>query len=226
MGARTATRAAASAAAFLLALSAPASATIHYGPTDVGLIAPDRFSSFDGGALSPGATISSEFAADGFAFSGGLRFAPCAGWPNTAGGWTPAGYGATIGPGACSGNSTDDTFSILLSADASALSFTAHSLILSGGTLRLEVLHDGAVLESLDFTEANDTWCCAPQYVRIDGVTFNEIRVVETAPAAHSWIAIDNLAFNEATAVREPGALALLGLGLLGLGIARSRRAA
>lgn len=37
------------------ALPAPASATILYGPTDVGLIAPDRFTSFEGSPLAPGA---------------------------------------------------------------------------------------------------------------------------------------------------------------------------
>ena len=51
--------------------------------------------------------------------------------------------------------------------------------------------------ESLDITEANETWCCSPQYVRIEGLIFDEVRVVEAAPATHSWIAIDNLAFND-----------------------------
>ena len=206
-------------------LTGTASATILYGPADVGLVAPDRFTSFEGSALAPGATITTEFAADGFTFTGSLRFAPCAGWPNTAGGWTPAGYGTSLGP-ACSTNLTDDTFSVLLASDASAASFTTHSDILSGGLIRIEVLKDGAVLESLDIVEANDTWCCAPQYVRIEGLTFDAIRFVDATPGTQSWIAVDNLAFNEAAAIPAPGALALFGLGLGGLGLARRHRAA
>ena len=81
------------AAILLLGLSGPVSATILYGPVDVGLVAPDHFTSFDGSALAPGATIAAEFAADGFTFSGGLRFAPCPGWPNTAGRRWPIGVG-------------------------------------------------------------------------------------------------------------------------------------
>ena len=212
-------------AALLLSwtLPAPASATILYGPADVGLAAPDRFTSFEGSTLTPGATITTEFAADGFIFTGGLRFAPCAGWPNTAGGWTPAGYGTSLGP-ACSTNLTDDTFSVLLASDASAASFTTHSDILSGGLIRIEVLEDGAVVESLDIVEANDTWCCAPQYVRIEGLTFDTIRFVDATPGTQSWIAIDNLAYNEAAAIPAPGAASLLGLAALWTAAGRRRR--
>lgn len=209
-------------AAIVLAvlLSSSAWATISYGPADNGLSSPDHFTSFDGGGLAEDDLIGSVFAGTGFTFTGGLRFRSCgSAWPNTAGGFTPSGYGTNLGPG-CARNTGDDSFSIHLSADAEAASFTSHTDVLNGGTIRLEVLDDGVSLESFDITEANDSWCCAPLFVRIDGLVFDEIRFTELLPVSQSWITIDNLAFNEATAVPSPAGAALFLLGVLTIGAA------
>lgn len=215
-------------AAILLAvvLSSSSWATISYGPADNGLAAPDHFTSFDGGGLAEDDLIGAAFGGTGFTFTGGLRFRSCGStWPNTAGGFTPSGYGTNLGPG-CTRNTGDDSFSIHLSADAEAASFTSHTHVLNGGTIRLEVLDDGVSLETFDITEANDSWCCSPRFVLIDGLVFDEIRFTELLPVSESWITIDNLAFNEATAVPSPAGAGLFVLGLLTMGAAGKRQTA
>jgi hypothetical protein len=207
-------------------LSTSARATISYGPVNNGLSAPDHFTSFDGGGLAEDALIGSAFAGTGFTFTGGLRFRSCgAAWPNSAGGFTPSGYGTNLGP-SCTRNTGDDSFSIHLSADADAASFTSHTDVLNGGAIRLEVLNDGASLESFDITEANESWCCTPRFVRIDGLIFDEIRVTELLPVSQSWITIDNLAFNEATVIPEPAGAGLILLGVLTMSAAYRRQTA
>lgn len=207
-------------------LSTSARATISYGPVDNGLATPDHFTSFDGGGLAEDDLIGSALAGTGFTFTGGLRFRSCgASWPNSAGGFTPSGYGTNLGPG-CTRNTGDDSFSIHLSADANAASFTSHTHVLDGGAIRLDILNDGLSLETFDITEANDSWCCSPLFVRIDGLVFDEIRVTELLPVSQSWITIDNLAFNEAAAVPAPAGAGLILLGVLTLGVAGRRQTA
>ena len=194
-------------AAFLLDSSAQA--TVSYGSVDTGLVSPDHFTSFDGSTLADDDLIGSAFNGDGFTFSGGLRFRSCGStWPNTAGGFTPSGYGTNLGPG-CTRNTSDDSFSIQLSADADAASFTSHTHVLMGGAIRLEVLKDNVSLETFDITETNDSWCCAPRFVSIGGLVFDELRFTELSPASESWITIDNLAFNEAMTVSAPAGAGL-----------------
>ena len=193
--------------------SVPAHATISYGATDLGLVSPDYFTSFDGSNLADGDLMTTEFASDGFTFSGGVRFRTCgSAWPNTTGGWTPSGYAGINGPG-CSRNTTDDAFSIYLAEDASAMSFTSHShMFMPDSTLLMDVKRNGTVLESFLITEDNDSWCCSPRYFRIDGLVFDEIRFSEPGPLTQPWIVIDNLAFD--VALPEPNAIALFGLAL------------
>jgi hypothetical protein len=209
------------AVAALAVMGGTARAAITISSVDNSLVSPDGFTSFDGGGLLQNDVIGGEFGGDGVTFTGGLIFAPCANWPNTAGGWSPAGYGATIGPG-CVRNTTVDDFSMIFSAAVEAVSFMFHSDAVDGGALLLEVLAGGVVQESLTLDESNDTWCCGPGYMRIDAITFDEIRVTELAPLSQSWIAIDNLAFDFAETVPEPAPLAALGLGFVAL--ARLRR--
>lgn len=208
--------------ALVVILTPSAFATVTYSTVDQALSTADYSTSFDGSSLVADDLITNEFAADGFTFSGGLRFASCPNWPNTAGGWTPAGYGTNLGPG-CTRNTTDDSFAIHLSATASAASLTTHSDILDGAAIRIDILLDGAVVDSFDITESNESWCCAPRFVLIDGLVFNQINVTELSPVSQSWLSIDNLAFNEATVVSAPAGSAILTLGFLGL-IRRPRR--
>jgi len=203
--------------------SVQARANVSYGTVDNSVTSPDHYTSFDNGGLADDQVISNQFNTAGFGFTGGLRFRSCGStWPNTAGGFSPSGYGTNLGPG-CTRNTSDDSFRIHLLSDADAFSFTSHTHVLNGGVLQLEVLKDGNSLETFDIDENNDSWCCSPLFVRIDGYNFDEIRVTELLPTSESWITIDNLAYTEASAISAPPVAGLVVVGVFSLIANRQR---
>lgn len=214
------------AVALLSTLAVPA--VSHAGTIDLmaasGLTTPDVLVDFNAG-LAPDTVVTTQFAGQGLTFSPSVRANSCdAGWPAYGVNWDNDEYLNTYGPG-CVENTTDDSFSILFSNDVSAVSFNSFINGSVGSGMMVEALLNGVVQESLLHTTINwtgDNGGTAGIALFTDMV-FDEIRFTELD--FRNWVAIDNLGYVLANdnSVPAPGALALLGLGMLALAARRKR---
>lgn len=183
-----------------------------------GLSNPDAVVDFENPSpsLAQDALVTNQFAGEGLTFStlagGRLAYSSCGsgnlnGIPDSSGN-----YVSNYGPG-CRTNTTDDSFSMALSTDVSALSMVGDFRWNSGITL--EVLLDGLLVDSRLFTGSHSG------AVIIDGNIFDEIRVIENNPASGQLVQFDNVKMVFAS-VPEPSVFFVMLLGLAGL-VARRR---
>jgi hypothetical protein len=194
------------------------------------------------GALANNTVLSNQFNAEGISFTGAARANGC-GSP-TQNGWTTFGmagqnYVNSFGPG-CTTNNTIDNFSIKFGSDVSRLAFDANNYNGSGDD-QLQLLDDGVVvgtytMSSLSYAglAANSSTQIGSRYfssgvehsgilmINGNGGKFDELRFVESTQGAsygNYWF-LDNLRYDAANSVPEPGSVALALLALLGAGAA------
>lgn len=168
-----------------------------------GLATPDVL--IDLNSLSGGTLINSQFAGQGIVFSSTL-------------GSFLAQSSCIFGSGGCSNTtngSLSNVYSFLFSSDVSDVSLR---LVTNTGTTTFTALLNGSTVESFS-TSTNTSSVNA--YYGFSGIVFDELRY--TINAINSNFNLDDVAFNFANAVSEPTALALLGIGLFGLGFGRRK---
>lgn len=201
------------------------------------------------GTLAANTALNHQFVATGLTITGAARANGCGtvsqvGW--SAFGMAGQNYVSSFGPG-CTTNSTVDTFGMKFASDLSALAFDANNYNASGDDT-LQLLNDGVVVGSYQMSSLGYSGLAPNSSTQVggrsfyrgtensgivtiagNGASFDEIRFVESAQGAvygNYWF-LDNLRYDAANAVPEPGSIALVLLGLLGATAAtrRQRRA-
>lgn len=169
-----------------------------------GLDAPDVIIDF--GTLPGGTAVSTEFAGDGLTFDGPF---------------VSQNLCVTTVVGPCL-NSSDNSLATIYGLDFdTAISEFALQLLTNSGTTTFTALLGGAVVETFAATTNRDT--TADDYYGFEDIVFDEVRF--QISAINSNFNLDNVQYSfAATAVPEPGTLALLTIGLLGIGVLRRRR--
>jgi hypothetical protein len=190
-----------------------------------GLTNTTHFENFEGGKV--GNNVSDQFAGNGITFET----------------WGPAGITLTsntvcnnMGSGVsgkymimgmnypCSSANKVNMVSILFADNVSELSWTGFNRT-HGKGFAVQALYDGSIVSELDFTKTN---AFEDMSVLVSGNIFNELRFLEYANW-QGYFGVDNMAWNVTSEVPNsevpvPGTVALMGLGLLGLGLARKKK--
>ena len=194
------------------------------------------------GTLANDTVLGNQFSAEGISFSGAARANGCGNPTQT--GWTAFGmagqnYVNSFGPG-CTTNNTIDNFSIKFGGDVSRLAFDANDYNGSGDD-QLQLLDDGVVVGTYTMASLSYAGLAANSSTQIgnrnfysgvetsgiltingNGGKFDEVRFVESSQGAsygNYWF-LDNLRYDVANSVPEPGSVALALLALLGAGAA------
>jgi hypothetical protein len=124
----------------------------------------------------------------------------------------------------CSSANKVNMVSILFTDNVSELSWTGFNRT-HGKGFAVQALYDGSIVSELDFTKTN---AFEDMSVLVSGNIFNELRFLEYANW-QGYFGVDNMAWNVTSEVPNsevpvPGTVALMGLGLLGLGLARKKK--
>lgn len=179
----------------------------------------DRSVDFEGSGLADNTVITNQFAADGLTFEalgndGAIRINSCGegAWPVPP--MVSGSHLNTYGPN-CATNGTNDNFAINFDDQVSSLTMGVFYDVVGQDTLI------SAFLGATEVGSLSLGLGSGPGFLNFSGMIFDSIVFDEAEN--FSWVVLDNLVWtiSEATGVPTPGALALLGFGLLGLGMRR-----
>ena len=188
---------------FVCLFAGAANATPIIGDAS-GLTSPSTILSFDEVVLATDSTVTNEYGAFGVTFSGLFYDSSCC-----IEGWTPDGASPYLGNVTTNISAFTD-WSILFSLDQTEVAFTMAS---NRATHVLSAYLNNSLVET--FNVDGSTW----GYYGFTGIVFDEIRM-----DANAAMLIDNLQFSTSTSVPEPASIALLSLGLAGIGFSRKKK--
>jgi hypothetical protein len=167
-----------------------------------GLTSPGTLLTFDEVVLATDASVTNEYSAYGVTFSGLFYDSSCC-----IEIWDPDGASPYLG-NITTSTSNYRSWSILFSQDQTEAAFTMAS---NTATHILSAYLDNTLVES--FSVNGSSW----GYYGFTGIVFDELRM-----QANQAMLIDNLQFST-TPIPEPASIALLGLGLAGIGYSRRK---
>lgn len=170
-----------------------------------GLASPLTTITFDEHVLATDAPVTNEYSDLGVTFSPNLYYSAQTGFPNIDGNTLTNFTDSGSGP---------DVFQFSLNFLANQTD-AAFAMVSNGSSWDFEALLGGAVVEA--FSTLVDT--SALDFFGFTGISFDEIRITSSA---NDYMILDNLQIGN-NAVPEPTSMALLGLGLAALGVARRR---
>jgi PEP-CTERM motif len=173
-----------------------------------GLASPTQTLTFEEIVLPVNTSLTNQYAGLGVSFSPSVFYSPQTNFGNVQG--NDIGNFTLDGGGPIS----PVTFGF-----ASALTGAAFSFEADGTPYLFEALLGGSVVDSFSATVG---FGAASDFYGFNNITFDSIRITQTGTGGGPFWVADNLQFGSpATATPEPGSLALMGFGILGLAAAK-----
>ena len=192
-------------AATAAVISAPSATAATIVASSTGLTSAQSTITFDEVALTPGTSVTNQFASFGLTIDPSLSYSPQSGFPNITGN-TLGNFGPSVsGP--------------VTLKFASSLTAAGFNMVSNGSAYSFQALLGGVVIESFQSSVVSNS---ASNFYGFTGSNFDAIRINNLS---NGFYLIDNVQLGLASAVPEPGtwAMMLLGLGFVG-GALRSRR--
>lgn len=212
------------AALFTASMSAHAG-IVHIGTT-AGVQNPTHTENFESGAVRT--DITNQFSDNGLTFKNiGTNGMVLTSWAvcNNLGGHPTNKYVVLGLKYPCQVDTALNAVSVSFAEDVSELSWTGFNRTIGNG-YTIQALLDGKVVSETSF-HANNKF--DKEIVHFTGSVFDEIRFTE-ASVWQGYFGFDDMAWKTATAQQQPsevplpGTLALLGIGMLGIGMKRKSR--